>query len=319
MNSANEGNPSLASAPAATGTRKVRERWFLILTLVLVAAFSPLLWKLVRYAAVEETVSHVLLVPFICAYLVGIQRGARRAAHPSSSDLPAQKLTPSLPPFIFGLFALVGYWIWGRSGQIHANDALALSTLSFYCFFIAIALSTLGWQTLRAYRFALVFLAFMIPLPLFVTNGLSVALQHASADASDFTMRLTGMPVYRDGLGFQLPGLRIFVAEECSGIRSTLVLFITSLLAAHLFLRTRWKKIAFVLCVFPIGVFRNALRITAISWLTVNVDSGIIDSAFHHRGGPLFFVLSLLPLFALLWWFRKSDRRSMALPSSKSN
>jgi exosortase/archaeosortase family protein len=118
-------------------------------------------------------------------------------------------------------------------------------------------------------------------------------------------------------LAFQLPGLRIFVAEECSGIRSTLVLFITSLLASHLFLRTRWRKIVFVLMVFPIGVFRNALRITSISWLTVNVDSGIIDSAFHHRGGPIFFVLSLIPLFVLLWWFRKSERPQPARPASK--
>jgi exosortase/archaeosortase family protein len=125
------------------------------------------------------------------------------------------------------------------------------------------------------------------------------------------------MPVLRDGLSFKMPGLTIKVAEECSGVRSTFVLFITSLLAGHLFLRTRWKKIVLVLLILPIGVLRNAFRITTISWLTVNVDSGIIDSALHHRGGPIFFVLSLIPLFLLLWWFRKSDFRTGTVRLSK--
>jgi len=122
------------------------------------------------------------------------------------------------------------------------------------------------------------------------------------------------MPVLRDDLSFQLPGLRIFVAEECSGIRSTLVLFITSVLGSYLFLQRRWTRLVFVLAVFPIGVFRNALRITTISWLTVNVDPGIIDSALHHRGGPIFFVISLIPLFGLLWWLRRIERRSFRKP-----
>jgi exosortase len=216
---------------------------------------------------------------------------------------------------MLGVISLIAYFAWGRR-NLDVNDRLTLTTLSLYFFLLAIALTTLGWKTLRPFLFAIAFLIFIVPPPLFVTNGLSVALQHASAEVSDLTLRLTGMPVFRDGLGFQLPGLRIFVAEECSGIRSTLVLFITSVLAAHLFLRSRWKKIIFVMCVFPIGVFRNAMRITVISWLTVNVDRGVIDSAVHHRGGPVFFVLSLVPLFALLWWFRKSDRRHPAPAAS---
>jgi hypothetical protein len=36
----------------------------------------------------------------------------------------------------------------------------------------------------------------------------------------------------------------------------------------------------------------------------------MIDSPIHHRGGPIFFSLSLIPLFALLWWLRASETRS---------
>ena len=185
--------------------------------------------------------------------------------------------------------------------------SLTLSTAGFLIFLLAVALGTLGWPALRPHRFAILFLLFAIPLPEQVTDFLSRALQHASAEAADLTFRLTGMPLLRDGLSFQMPGLTIFVAEECSGIHSTLVLFITSVIASHLFLRSGWKKALFVLSVFPLGVFRNAFRITVISWLTVNVNRDIIDSPLHHRGGPIFFVLSLIPLFALLLWLRRSD------------
>jgi len=33
----------------------------------------------------------------------------------------------------------------------------------------------------------------------------------------------------------------------------------------------------------------------------------VIHSVIHHRGGPLFFVLSLIPLFLLLLWLRRGD------------
>jgi len=35
----------------------------------------------------------------------------------------------------------------------------------------------------------------------------------------------------------------------------------------------------------------------------------MIDSPIHHSGGPLFFVLSLVPFFLLLIWLRRSERR----------
>ncbi len=312
MNPVNELNPRETAEVKSTAIPEQNAfiRWFAGIALVLVISFSVPLWRLIRYALHEETVSHVLLVPFICAYLLRII-GKRTLTSTTRS------LVGAVVWAIAGIAALLASLAWGN-GRLTLNDALTLSTFSFYCFLLAAALATLGWQNLRPYRFVVAFFIFMVPLPLFLTNALSVGLQYASAEAADVTLRLTGMPVFRDGLGFQLPGLRIFVAEECSGIRSTLVLFITSILAAHLFLATRWKKVVFILCVFPIGVLRNAIRITSISWLSVNVDSSIIDSAFHHRGGPIFFVLSLIPLFLLLWWFRKSDRKKATVLPAKN-
>jgi exosortase/archaeosortase family protein len=115
----------------------------------------------------------------------------------------------------------------------------------------------------------------------------------------------------RHGTVFELPGIVLRVAQECSGIRSSWVLFITGLLASHLFLRTRWRRVALVAFLIPLGILRNGFRIFVIGMLCVHIGPWMIDSPLHHQGGPIFFALSLVPLFLLLLWLRRQERRSL--------
>jgi exosortase/archaeosortase family protein len=108
---------------------------------------------------------------------------------------------------------------------------------------------------------------------------------------------------------FVLPGIVLEVAQECSGIRSSWVLLITSLLASQMFLKSPWRRAVLVLFVIPLGIVRNGFRILVIGLLCVHIGPHMIDSVIHHRGGPLFFVLSLGPMFLLLWWLRRHDGR----------
>ena len=122
---------------------------------------------------------------------------------------------------------------------------------------------------------------------------------------------LTGLPNVRSGNFFRLPTITIEVAEECSGIRSSWILFITSLVAAEMFLRSSWRRLILVALIIPLGVLRNGFRILVISWLCVEVGPHMIHSFIHHRGGPIFFALSLGPLFLLLWLLRRGELRKM--------
>ena len=111
------------------------------------------------------------------------------------------------------------------------------------------------------------------------------------------------------GLAFQLPNVTIEVAPECSGIRSSLVLFITSLVAGHLLLERPWQRALLTLLVIPLGILRNAVRIVTIGWLCTHHGPEMIHSAIHHRGGPFFFAISLVPLLAMLVIFRWLGKR----------
>ena len=163
---------------------------------------------------------------------------------------------------------------------------------------------------MRAAAFPLAYLIFMVPMPDAMADALETASKYASAEVANVLFHLSGTPFLRAGLIFQLPNITIEVAQECSGIRSSWVLLMTSILAANLFLKTRWRRFALVAFVIPLAILRNGFRILVIGLLCVNVGPQMIHSLIHRRGGPLFFMLSLIPFFLVLWWLRKGDVRT---------
>jgi exosortase len=162
---------------------------------------------------------------------------------------------------------------------------------------------------LRPIVFAVAFLVFMVPMPTFLTHWLEVCLQHASAEAAAVLFAVTGTTVSRQGLTFQLTGVAVEVAEECSGIHSSLVLFITSVIGGHLLLRSNVSRVVLALAVVPLAIARNGFRIYVLAALASAVDPAIMQSPLHRRGGPLFFVMSLVPFLALLWILVKLERK----------
>src|SRR5205085_5894171 len=118
-----------------------------------------------------------------------------------------------------------------------------------------------GSNAFRAALFPLLFLLFTVPIPEPVLSGVIYFLQKESSDASELFFRLAGVPYLRHGFIFALPGVTIQVAEECSGIRSTLALLITTLFGTYIVLRSSWKRGLVCLMVIPISILNNGLRI----------------------------------------------------------
>ena len=192
---------------------------------------------------------------------------------------------------------------------ISLNDELALFAFAYVALVAAGGFLFLGSAWMRAAAFPVAFLVFLIPMPDAFVDGLERASTIASAEAAAMYFAVAGTPLVRHGTVFELPGIVLQVAQECSGIRSSLVLVITSILASHLFLTSPWRRFVLVAFVIPLGILRNGFRVFVIGMLCVHVGPHMIDSVIHHRGGSLFFALSLAPLFLLLWWLRRGERR----------
>jgi exosortase C (VPDSG-CTERM-specific) len=213
--------------------------------------------------------------------------------------------------FLIGVGILAGYWLALRSGwKPLVEDYLSWMTLSFLSFFATGTCLCLGRDALPKIAFPAAMLVFMAPFPVVVRNWIESFFQHGSADAAHILFTLSGMPVFRDGTTFKLPGFSLEVAPQCSGIHSSLVLFITSLIAGHIFLVSRWKRGVLALAVIPLALLRNGVRIVTIGQLCVRISPDMIDSYIHRHGGPIFFALSLIPFFLLLLLLRKTETHS---------
>ena len=294
--------PPPAAKPVVLSLGLARQLRLLgICTALLAACFAKPLLALLRLALHSELYSHIPLIPLVSLYLAWSER----------RSLPGESRPDRKPAALLlgaGLLSILGY-AWTLHSQVNllAVDALAWTTVSFLFFFLGACFLCLGRPALRVLAFPLGFLVFVVPLPNVVETGLVSFLQHASADVAEVLFGLVGTPVFRNDVQFQLPGFALQVAPECSGIRSTLVLFITSFVAGQLFLRSPLKRGLLAFAVIPLGILRNAVRIVTIGELCVHVSPDMLDSDLHHRGGPYFFLVTLVPFFGLLYALRRLD------------
>lgn len=282
---------------ASDGERSAR-RAFLYGGCVVLLVFGWPLWDLLRLSIGNSFYSHLPLLPFISLYVYG-QLGVV-IRYRTERPRPVSIVTA------IASLALLLVWVARKAGCIGLprDEALALAIAGVLFAVATLALAFFTRETLRASVAPLGFLLFLIPLPNGVVEAIEVFLQHGSAQAAGLLFQLSSTPALHNGLVFDLPGISLQVAPECSGIRSSLVLFITSILAGVLFLGRPWKIAILAGAVIPLGILRNGFRIFVIGELCARIGPEMIKSWIHHSGGPIFFVLSLIPLFALLWFLK---------------
>ncbi len=268
------------------------------------AVCSLTLRDVARYALSRNLYSHVLIVPLI--YLALVYR-KRKEPVPRKEPSPAL----SLSFLVISLSALLLSHI--PAFGITATDALSLRVFAFVTLVFAAVTLSLGRAGLARFCFPLFFLFFMVPMPEFVEKWFEACLQEGTAAVLPSLFFISGTPFIKDGMAFAIPGLTIEVTRECSGIRSSLVLLITGVLMGHVLLRAPWRKAIVAGMFYPIGILRNAFRILTVSLLSIHVDPSIIHGPLHRSGGPLFFGLSLIPFFLVLWWLVRTEDRSTAV------
>lgn len=285
---------------------------FAVALALVTLGFAFPLWRLFGFAIGDDLHSYIPLMPFVSLYL----------AWTLKPELPRESAPARAPAallFAAGAAAAAGYLAAARSvtpGTI--ENSLALGTLAWVLCLAGAGCWCLGGAMMRALIFPFGLLLFMVPFPVAVRTGIETALQHGSAAVADWMFFLAGTPLMREGMQFRLPGFSLEVAPECSGIHSTLVLFITSVVAGRMILARPWKRALLCLAVIPLALLRNGFRVFVLGELCVNVSPKMIDSPIHHHGGPLFFVLSLVPFFLLLYFLKKSERTKTGGAAVKS-
>ena len=275
-------------------TARLARYWALVGLSILF--FRESIYDLATLAIEDDRYSYTIFIPFLSAGLIWLRR-----LHIFSKARPCPQL--GIPLLAVGVLL---YYL----SAAHQPGALWLPVTSIVITWTSGFLLFFGPASVRAAMFPLLLLSLLVPIPSPYMRLIEAALQNASAEMASALFQLTGMPVFRQGLTFSLPGVDVKVAEECSGIRSSLSLLIVVLIAGQLFLKSGWRQLCLALLAIPIVILKNAVRITTLSWLGVYVSPSFFYGDLHRYGGLPFSLLVFALLIPVLLGLQSSERRA---------
>jgi exosortase len=273
----------------------LRHACFLGLAVLSAIVFRRALWTVLGSSLDVDKYSHILLVAPVSAALL----------YPARKKVLAQASYSKVGGFLLLLLLAAFAYASTQSGAFSESGYLSLSFLFFVAWCLAAFVCCYGVAAFRAAPFPLLFSLLMVPLPDWVLERTIAALQNGSADATCLLLQLAHIPYVRNGVVLDLPKVSIYIAEECSGIRSSMVLLLSTLVLGHLYLKQGWTQALLVLAAFPLTVARNGLRIFVLSTLGMYVDPSFLSGRLHRDGGFIFFAMAFAGILMLIWLFQK--------------
>ena len=242
----------------------------------------------------NDEYTHLLLILPISASLIFSERELLKPA-----TEPALGLGWSL--------LIVAILVGGFSRTSLADVQLSLSMLAIVIWWVGSFILCFGSRVARLFLFPLCFLFWLVPIPTPLLERIIAIWQHGSAISASLMFSALGIPNTQDGVMLSIPGLNLEVAQECSSLRSSLMLIVTSMVLAQLFLQSFWRKTVLVLAAIPLSIAKNGVRIFTISMLGTRVDPGFLHGNLHRHGGIVFFLLALFAVVLLLWLLGRSE------------
>ena len=283
-------------------TARIPARWrlplasLLLLLLAILALHAHTVAGMVSIWARSDTYAHGFVVPVISLWLIWRIRHSLAALQPSPSWLAALML-----------LGAAGLWLAGDLVAVNAATQLALVLL------LVLSVPTvLGWSVAWAMAFPLGFLLFAVPIGDFMLPQL----MEWTADFTVMALRVSGVPVYREGLQFIIPSGSWSVVEACSGIRYMIASVTVGSLFAYLSYQSLTKRLIFVGVAILVPVVANWLRAYMIVMLGHFSGNELATGVDHLIYGWLFFgVVILAMLFVGARWADAPEPSSKPLMS----
>ncbi len=273
--------------------------WGLLLVLALLLGwiFWDGLKEMVKVWGEQEEYSYGYIIPFISLFLIWQKK----------DQLERMAFQGSWYGFVVAIFGLVLYFLGNLS---------AIFVIVQYAFLIVLmgtVLAFTGWKGLKIIFVPLLFLAFMIPLPVFFFNTLSSQLQLISSQLGVAVIRLFGISVFLEGNVIDLGEFKLQVVEACSGLRYLFPLMTLGFIAAYFFKGAFWKRAIVFISSIPITVLMNSFRIGVIGIMVDNWGRGMAEGFLHDFEGWAVFMACTAILVAEMWVLSRIGVKKMPL------
>ena len=209
-----------------------------------------------------------------------------------------EKVLLSPEPRVFVLFLGMAFlWLIADIVDVQVIKQLAMVLLIPITIWIL-----LGRKLFLHLIFPLTFLLFAVPMG----NSLISPMMDFTANLTVEMVKLTGIPIYREGLLFTLPTGNWSVIEACSGVRYLIATFTLGTLYAYLTYQSNVKRIIFITLAIIIAAIANGIRAFGIVMIGhfSNMKYGV--GGDHTFYGWIFYGLVIFLLFFV--GYKWSDR-----------
>jgi len=248
--------------------------------LFILAYFPTMLWMQDRWFAKDSYYSHGVLIPFITFLLIWQKR----------NEMKQIKLEPSA--WGMGLF-VIGIIIHLLSLLLRVYFTSGFSMIIVLAGFV---LCVYGKKLLKEILFPVIFLVFMVPLPVLTVINLSFQLKLLSAKMAAVMLNVINIPAVQQGSYIHMTHASVVVEDACSGLRSLIALMALGALFAYWMRSGKLKKVVLFLSSIPVALLTNMFRIMALAIISefwgAKYVTGFVDGFF----GFLVFVTAFLML-----------------------
>ena len=245
---------------------------------MLAGVFWTTLVHFVQVWSTDDNYSHGFLVPLISLYFADVAMRKGPIARSGGLGL--------------GLFLLC-FGILTKLATIAVPIGI-FGDLAFLAALAGVCSLLLGASGLKRFSFAIGFLIFMIPLPVALYTAVANPLQLMVSHVSSNLLNGFGIPVLREGNSMTLPGgVKMFVAEACSGLRQLTGFLALTTATAHLSSRPVWQKLIMLSSAIPVAMFANIVRVLCTGLIMHWINPQYASGSYHTLEGLLMMGLGL--------------------------
>jgi exosortase B len=286
--------PAMPSPPISVATA-LRAWWPVLLGLL--ALYLPTYHALATGLWQGDDQAHGPIVLAVVLYLIWQQREMLFAVHPEPVE-GQSGIAPSKPsPYLGWSMLLIGLllYIVGRS-----QDILMFDIGSQIPVLAGILLLTRGAGALRALWFPLFFILFMIPLPGFLVDAITMPMKMAVSYVAENVLYWFDYPIARSGVILQIGQYQLLVADACAGMHTLISLEALGLLYLNLVKHDSLaRNLVLAILIVPISFTANVIRVIVLTLVTYYFGDEVGQGFVHGFAGMLLFMVALLLIMAV--------------------
>ena len=261
--------------------------------------YMPTYYGLATNLWVSEDQAYGPLILLLVIYLFWMKR------------LELGQILPKSNPVTGWTFFIVGLllYILGRS-----QDIIVFDVASQIFVFSGLILVTRGFNALKLLGFPLFFILFMIPLPGFLLDALTLPMKIAVSTVAEHVLYWFDYPIARTGVVLQIGQYQLLVADACAGMHTLISLEALGLLYLQLVRHdSLFRNVTLGLLIIPISFTANVIRVMVLTLVTYHFGDEAGQGFVHGFAGMVLFIVALtliMSVDSILQYIAKRHRAS---------